>query len=146
MSTKMMADDFSEVKADRPTKITVTFEIGTGHNQDVLALIERLLTDPSMQVGGVGHNFGMIDKAPVIPAKPRKVRVYTEEDRKAFRQRMIDARAAKLEKLAKEEEAKKVAKPKKEAKPKVESKPVSEGNHRGRPKKSTEPTDMPTKK
>jgi hypothetical protein len=70
MSTKLIADDFSEVKADRRTKITVTFEIGTGHNQDVLALIEQLIMDPSMQVGGIGHNFGMIDKGPIIPVKP----------------------------------------------------------------------------
>ena len=101
METKLM-DGYSDVKAERPTKVTVTFEVGTGHNQDILNLIERLLTDSSLKISGSDSNLGMIDRpgetmTPYVkPAKPRKVRIYTEADRAAFRARMIVAWAARI--------------------------------------------------
>jgi hypothetical protein len=117
MEPKVIADDFSGMKADRPTKVTITFEVGDGHNRDVIALIGRILSIPGSENEEKDISKYWTVENPDTKAKiqkPRKVREYTDADRAAFRDRMVAAREAKLakqveEQKAKEAESKKIA-------------------------------------
>jgi hypothetical protein len=74
-----------------PSKVTVSFDITEVEIVELLKQLIRSL-DPELK------NMGMIDPKPAKIAKPRKVRIYTDEDRAKFRARMVAAREAKLAK------------------------------------------------